>query len=131
MSWELWAALLAALLGLVHLSAAAFSFKAQVGNRYTVGPRDEDLRPTGVAARLHRAHANFLETFAYFAVCAVVVHVTGSSGALSQTGCAMYLAGRAAYLPLYAAGIPWIRSLSWNLATLGLVLVGAQAVVRL
>jgi hypothetical protein len=26
-------------------------------------------------------------------------------------------------------GVPWLRTLSWNAATLGLVLVGAQVVV--
>jgi uncharacterized MAPEG superfamily protein len=35
--------------------------------------------------------------------------------------------GRVAYLPLYASGVPLVRSLAWNVATLGLVLV----VVRL
>jgi uncharacterized MAPEG superfamily protein len=30
------------------------------------------------------------------------------------------------FLPLYALGNPWLRTFSWNLATLGLVTVGAQ-----
>jgi uncharacterized MAPEG superfamily protein len=34
----------------------------------------------------------------------------------------MYLAGRVLFLPLYAAGTPWLRTFSWNLATLGLAL---------
>ena len=34
-----------------------------------------------------------------------------------------YLAGRVVFLPLYAAGTPWLRTLSWNAATLGLVMV--------
>ena len=126
MTWELYALLMAVLLGLVHLSAASFSFKAQVGNRYTVGPRDEGLQPTGRAARLHRANLNFLETFPYFAVCVLVVRLLDASGILSQLGCALYLAGRIAFLPLYAAGVPWLRTFSWNIATLGLVLTGAQ-----
>lgn len=130
MSGELYALLAAVLLGLVHLSAASFSFKAQVGNRYTVGPRDEELRPTGVAARLHRANINFLETFPYFTACVLVVRVLDASGTLSQLGCALYLAGRLAFLPLYAAGVPWLRTFSWNIATLGLVLVGVQCLVR-
>jgi uncharacterized MAPEG superfamily protein len=128
MDLEIYALMGAVLLGLVHLSAASFAFKAQVGNKYTVGARDEGLQPTGVTARLYRANANFLETFPYFAACVLVVHVTGEQGALSQTGSAMYLAGRILFLPLYAAGIPWIRTFSWNAATLGLVLVGAQYV---
>lgn len=129
MTFELWILLAATLLGLVHLSAASFAFKAQVGNRYTVGARDEDLRPVGVAGRLARAQANFLETYPLFAVCVLVVHVTGSEGALSGWGAALHLGGRILYLPLYAAGVPWLRTLSWNVATLGLVLVGVQALV--
>lgn len=113
----------AMVLGLVHLTAASFSLKAQVGNRYTVGPRDEDLRPTGVAARLDRAHRNFMETFAVFAAAVLMGHLLERGGILSTAGSLMYIAGRGAYLPLYALGIPWLRTLSWNFATLGLVLV--------
>jgi len=129
MTFELWILLAAALLGLVHISAASFTFKAQVGNRYTVGPRDENLQPAGIAGRLHRAQQNFLETFAIFAVCVLVVHVTDAYGALSRWGALLYIGGRAAFLPLYAIGVPWLRTFSWNIATLGLVLVGAQAIV--
>lgn len=49
MSVECWRLYAAMGLALVHLIAASFSFKAQVGNRYTVEPRDEDLQPTGMA----------------------------------------------------------------------------------
>lgn len=129
MTFELWILLTSALLGLVHMTAASFTFKAQVGNRYTVGARDENLQPTGVAGRLYRAQQNFLETFAIFAVCVVTVHLSDAHGSLSYWGSILYLAGRLLFLPLYAAGVPWLRTFSWNLATLGLVLVGAQVVV--
>ena len=129
MTFELWILLCAALLGLIHLTAASFTFKAQVGNRYTVGPRDENLQPAGIAGRLHRAQMNFLETFSIFATCVVVVHLSDTYGALSYWGSVLYLVGRILFLPLYAAGIPWLRTFSWNLATLGLVLVGTQVVV--
>jgi uncharacterized MAPEG superfamily protein len=129
MTLELWTLVLSGLLGIIHLSLASFSFKAQVGNRYTMGPRDEDLKRTGVAGRLDRAQRNFLETFSIFSVCVLLVHVTAVYGSLSQWGSILYLVGRVLYLPLYAFGVPWLRSFSWNLATLGLVLVGAQVVV--
>jgi uncharacterized MAPEG superfamily protein len=125
---ELWVLLTAALLGLIHLSIASFAFKSQVGNKYTIGPRDENRRPSGVAGRLHRAQQNFLETFALFSVCVLLVHVTDAYGALSYWGCILYLSGRVVYLPLYAMGVPLLRTFSWNIATLGLVLVGAQVV---
>jgi uncharacterized MAPEG superfamily protein len=126
MTTELYALLAAVLIGLVYLSAAAFSFKAQAGNAYTVGARDAAILPSGIAARLHRAQANFMETFPFFAACALAVHVTGTSGDLSLIGCVLYLAGRILFLPLYALGTPWLRTFSWNAATLGLVLVGVQ-----
>jgi len=72
MSIELWTLFGAMILGLVHLTAASFSFKAQVGNAYTVGPRDENLRPTGIAGRLDRAQRNYLETFAIFAAAILI-----------------------------------------------------------
>jgi len=126
MTIELWILFAAACLGIVHISAASFAFKAQVGNRYTVGPRDEDLKPSGIAGRLARAQANFTETFPVFAVFVTIVALTDAGGPLSLWGSAVYLAGRIVYLPLYAAGIPWLRTFSWNIATLGLVLTGTQ-----
>jgi uncharacterized MAPEG superfamily protein len=129
MSVETWALFGAMVLGLVHLTVASFSFKAQVGNTYSVGPRDEDLRPQGLAGRLDRAQRNFLETFAIFAVAVLLlVALDREGGRLSQAGATLYLGGRIVFLPLYAAGTPWLRTFSWNIATLGLALVMAAVV---
>jgi uncharacterized MAPEG superfamily protein len=130
LSVELWCLFAAMVLALVHLSTASFAFKAQVGNRYTVGARDEDLRPRGVPARLDRAQRNFMETFPVFAAAVLIVEHLAAAGVLSQWGAALYVAGRLLFLPLYAMGVPWLRTFSWNAATLGLVLVMAQIVVR-
>jgi uncharacterized MAPEG superfamily protein len=127
MTYELSILVGATALGLIHLSAASFTFKAQVGNAYSVGPRDDDLQPAGMAGRMARAHRNFLETYAYFAALVLLVHVTGTAGPWSAWGASLYLAGRIVFLPLYAIGIPWLRTFSWNVATLGLVLIGVQA----
>ncbi|MCE9650283.1 MAG: MAPEG family protein [Parvibaculum sp.] len=129
MSVELWCLFAAMVLCLVHMSAASFAFKAQVGNRYTVGARDQDRRPTGVAGRLDRAQRNFLETFPVFVAAVLMVEHLGKSGDFSVWGALIYMAGRILFLPLYAAGVPWLRTFSWNFATLGLVLVMAQIVV--
>jgi uncharacterized MAPEG superfamily protein len=131
MSIESWTLFGAMLLGVVHLTVASFSFKAQVGNAYTVGPRDEDIRPSGVAARLDRAQRNFLETFPIFAAAVLLIEVHHRTGTwLSEYGCIAYLCGRAIYIPLYAAGVPWLRSFSWNIATLGLAMAMAAVIWR-
>lgn len=126
---EVWALLIACLLGIVHMAAAAFAFKAQVGNTYTVGARDENLQPTGVAARLLRAQQNFNETFAIFAAVCLLTLVLDARGPFSYWGVILYISGRTLFLPLYAWGVPWLRTFSWNTATLGLVLVGVQVLM--
>lgn len=124
MSIEDWTLFGAMLLGLVHLGAASFAFKAQVGNAYAVGPQDEGLRPEGLAGRLDRAQRNFLETFAIFAASVLTLgHLDRSGARLSVYGSLLYLGGRILFLPLYAAGVPWLRTFSWNAATLGLAMV--------
>ncbi len=124
MSIESWSLFGAMVLGLVHVTAASFAFKAQVGNAYTVGARDEELKPKGMAARLDRAQRNFLETFAIFAAAVLMLEVLNRTGSgIGEIGAMLYLAGRAAFIPLYAFGVPWIRTFSWNLATLGLTMV--------
>lgn len=128
MSFEFWTLFLAAVLGLVHLSAASFAFKAQVGNAYTVGARDEGLQPSGIAGRLQRAQSNFLESFPIFVAFVFLLDATDGMDWLSQRGSGIYLAGRVVYLPLYALGVPWLRTFSWNIATLGLVMAGASIV---
>lgn len=129
MTIELWSLFGAMVLGLVHLTAASFTFKAQVGNTYTVGPRDEDLKPVGLAGRMDRAQRNFLETFPIFVAGVLMLTLLKREGALSEVGALMYLGGRIVFLPLYAIGVPWLRTFSWNAATLGLALLMVQIVI--
>ncbi len=131
MSVESWALFGAMILGLLHLTAASFTFKAQVGNTYTVGARDEGLRPEKMAGRLDRAQRNFLETFPIFAAAVLLLELHQHTGSwLSVYGALLYIGGRILFLPLYAAGLPWVRTFSWNLATLGLAMVIVAIVWR-
>jgi len=82
----------------------------------------------GIAGRLERALRNFLETFPVFAVAVLLVHALGREGALSRWGAVLYFSARVVYLPLYAAGVPVIRSLIWNVAFGGIILLLLAAV---
>ena len=114
----------AIVLGFVHLIAASHAASLQRGYRWTAGARDESLLPlTGVAGRLARASANFAETFPYFAALVLAVEVTGQRDAYSYWGVVLYVGARVAYLPLYAFGVFLVRSLVWNVATAGIVLL--------
>ena len=114
----------AAALGLLHIVLASHSASLQRGYRWTAGPRDEPVPPlAGVAGRLARANANYLETFPFFAAGVLAVLVTGTHSAWSSWGVILYLGGRIAYLPLYAFGVFLARSLAWQAATAGIAAV--------
>lgn len=122
MSLELICLALSVLVGLVYLSAQTFWRKAELGVQYDVGARDEGLEVKGaLAGRADRAYRNFLETFPMFVAAVVLVEFSGGSDWLTQGGAIAYVALRAVYLPLYLIGVPWLRSISWNIATAGLV----------
>ncbi len=110
-------------LGFVHIVAASHSASLQRGYRWSASSRDEPVEPLhGVAGRLDRALRNFLETFPLFAAVVLAADASGRHNALTEWGAQLYFWGRVAYLPLYAAGIPLVRSLVWNVAAVGILL---------
>lgn len=124
MSFELTCLLWSVPLALVYLSTQTMLRKAELGVAQDVGARDEGLKVQGViAARADRAWHNFRETFPLFVALVAIVELADASHALTRWGAGLYLAFRIAYLPLYLAGIPWVRTFAWNIATLGLALI--------
>jgi uncharacterized MAPEG superfamily protein len=114
---------LGAVLGLVQIIAASHAASLQRGYRWTSSPRDEPTPPLrGVAGRLDRALRNYLETFPLFAAVVLAARVTGTHDALTVLGAQLYFWARVAYVPLYVAGVPVVRSLIWNAATIGILL---------
>lgn len=111
-------------LGLVLVVLTVLVAISQRGIGWAVGPRDADNAPfTGVGGRLQRALGNFLETFPLFAaaaLAALAMHRTGSQVAL---GAQLYFWARVVHVPVYAAGIPWLRTLVWLVSVVGIVLI--------
>jgi uncharacterized MAPEG superfamily protein len=129
-SVEIAGLLVAVALGIVHIVLASHSASLQRGYRWTAGARDEPLPPLlSVAGRLSRACSNYLETFPFFAALVLAVVATGAHSTWSTWGVYLYLAGRLAYLPLYAFGVYLVRSLVWNVAALGIALLCVALVV--
>jgi uncharacterized MAPEG superfamily protein len=123
-STELLGLVAAAALGLVHIVLASHSASLRRGYRWTAGPRDEPLPPLdGIAGRLARANANFLETFPIFAAAILAVLATGTHSPWSKWGIILYISGRITYLPLYAFGVFLVRSIAWNVALAGIVAI--------
>ncbi|MGN6058818.1 MAG: MAPEG family protein [Sphingomicrobium sp.] len=113
-----------ALLLLVHIFAAVHLKTRQYGPKWNLGPRDEAVPPlNAVAGRLARAQANFLETFPIAIVALVGVVVANRTSATTALGGWIWLGARVVYLPLYAAGVPVVRTLAFTVSIAGLVLI--------
>lgn len=124
MTLELSLLMFAVMLGFLHILFSAHATSRQRGYRWTASARDDPMPPlSGVAGRLERALRNFLETFPFFAALVLTAHVLNVHDALTRWGAVLYFAGRLVYLPLYAAGVPLVRSLAWNVAAVGLLLL--------
>jgi uncharacterized MAPEG superfamily protein len=64
-----------------------------------------------------------------FVAALLLVRVLGREGTLSEWGAGLYVSARVVYLFLYMAGVPLIRSLVWNVAFAGIVLLLLAAVL--
>ena len=112
------------ILGLVQIVLASHAASLQRGYVWTASSRDELVPPLiGAAGRLQRALQNFVETFPLFAATVLIAHVVARHGWTTEWGVQFYFWGRVAYLALYGAGVFLLRSLAWNVATLGIILV--------
>jgi len=111
-------------LALVQILAAGAARTAELGAKWNAGPRDGETPPPGkLAGRLKRAQDNLFETLPLFIAAVLMAEVAGKTGELSALGAHLYFFGRLAYLPIYALGVPYVRSLVWMVAAAGLVMV--------
>lgn len=116
-------------LGILQLLIAATMALIEQGLPYNVSARDEAGPAMGkVGARLVRAFRNFLETFPLFAAAVLAVTVLNKEDATSDLGAQIYFWARLAYVPLYAAGIPFLRTLVWAVSLAGVIMVLVAAV---
>ena len=124
MAVELRILALGALLLLVHIFTATRFKTAQYGRKWNVGARDEELSPPSpITGRVMRAQANFEETFPIAIVALLGVVLANRTSASTALGGWIWLGARIVYLPLYAAGIPVIRTIVFVISMIGLVMV--------
>jgi uncharacterized MAPEG superfamily protein len=121
----LWAS---AVLGIVYLLAAVVPSVLTRGMPWAMGPRDGEWPPLGtVASRLDRAWKNFRETFPIFVAAILVEASVTQDSELAGLGAQLYFWARVVFLPVYALGLPYVRTLVWGVALAGIALVLAAA----
>ncbi|HEX8443121.1 MAG TPA: MAPEG family protein [Allosphingosinicella sp.] len=112
------------ILAIVHIFAAVRVKTRQYGTRWNMGARDEELPPPEpIVGRLARAQVNFFETFPIAAAAILLVSITGRTDGWTAAGAILWLAMRILYLPVYALGVPKVRTLIFLLSVAGIGLI--------
>ncbi|HEX8654228.1 MAG TPA: MAPEG family protein [Allosphingosinicella sp.] len=124
MSTELVVLAWGCVLALVHVFTAVRVKTRQYGTQWNMGARDEALpAPEPIVGRLARAQANFFETFPIAAAAILIIHAAGLETRWTAIGALVWLAARIVYLPVYAAGIPKLRTLIFLVSVVGIGMV--------
>jgi len=100
----------------------AFGLPALAGNREGLG----DL--PGIGGRAKRAHLNMLENIVLFAALVLIAAVAGKANATTAMGAMIFFWGRVAYAVIYVAGIPWLRTVSWVVSVVGMIMIALQLI---
>jgi uncharacterized MAPEG superfamily protein len=109
---------------IAHISLQALLATKELGRDWNASARDDNKKVQGkLAGRAERALANFLQTYPAFIALAFAVIMAGDPAGLALIGAWIWIICRIVYIPLYLAGIPYIRSLVWVGSMLGLLLM--------
>lgn len=112
---------LSVVLWIVQVLGQLVTARAEFGDAYLMGPRDEERKPSGVmCGRARRAMANYTENLVPFAALDVALIATHHTGGLGPT---IWILARIVHYPLYLSGIPYLRTAAWGVAIVGLVMM--------
>lgn len=93
-----------------------------------VGNRDNTPEDAPWVARAVRAQANMLESLPVFTVLVLVAHIAVPGNATVVLGTQLFFWARLAYAAIYIIGIPWVRTIVWTIAVIGMALILFQIV---
>jgi uncharacterized MAPEG superfamily protein len=92
------------------------------GMKIAFGNRDDLPEATPLAGRADRTARNTLENFVLFAALALVAHAAGAD-ARAYTGALVFFWARLVYIPVYYAGITYLRTGVWLVSIVGLAMM--------
>jgi uncharacterized MAPEG superfamily protein len=93
------------------------------GMKAAMGNRDDLPEPTPLAARADRAAKNTAENFPLFIALALATMIASPDSARALLGAQVFFWARLAYLPIYWAGVPGLRTAVWAVSIAGLAIM--------
>lgn len=86
---------------------------SQLSMGYLLSSRDEPRGLTGMTARMDRALTNSITAMVLFAPAVLLLVVQDKTDATSLMAAQVFLIARIIYLPVYALGVPAVRTAAW------------------
>lgn len=93
------------------------------GTLIAFGNRDNLPEETPLAGRAARTAQNTLENFVLFAAIALVAHAAGVTSPRIALGAQIFFWSRVLYVPVYYAGIVYLRTAVWLAGIVGLAMM--------
>lgn len=90
------------------------------GTMIALSNRDKLPEATPFAGRAERAARNTFENFVLFAAIALVAHASGATSPRIAMGAQIFFWARVLYVPVYCAGITYLRTTIWVVSIVGL-----------
>ncbi|MGD9886285.1 MAG: MAPEG family protein [Reyranella sp.] len=123
MSPDLKYLLFSTILCFVQVLVAASGANSQVGLNTLAGNREGLPDMTGWAGRAKRAHLNMIENLVLFAALVLIAAAAGKANATTAMGAMIFFWARLAYAIIYLIGIPWLRTIAWFIAVIGMAMI--------
>jgi uncharacterized MAPEG superfamily protein len=115
---------LSVLLWVAHVLVQAATARAEFGDAYLFTPRDTAPAAKGLACgRATRALHNYVENLGPFIAMALALIATGRHGGLGAAGATIWILARIVYLPIYLAGVIYLRTALWAISVVGLLMM--------
>jgi uncharacterized MAPEG superfamily protein len=115
-------------LTVVQMLIAVQGAMMQVGLPTLAGNREGLPEIKGWAGRAERAHLNMLQNLVLFAALVLIAVVANKTNSTTLLGAQLFFWARLAYAVIYLVGIPWVRTLTWVVSMIGLIMIFLQVI---
>ncbi|MBT3787721.1 MAG: MAPEG family protein [Alphaproteobacteria bacterium] len=114
-----WSAALCIVMWMPHVTARALKWGPAVAAGYPDDPPPVAKWITLAA----RAHANMVENMGAFTALVLVAHVGGMANETTALGAMLFFWAKLVHAIVHSLGIPWIRTLAFFVAWIGMVMI--------
>lgn len=111
------------ILAIVHMLVAVQGALNQVGLMTLVGNRENFPEILGWGGRAQRAAFNMVANLVLFTAVVLAVVAADRTNSMTLLGAQIFFWARVAYAVCYLGGIKWVRTLSWLVSVIGIVLI--------